>query len=348
MEPTHDLYSSRSTRCKTLRNIAFVVCWILILFDPSSLSAQTMKKVPLPFSPIGINCLPWFVAKEARIYEKHGIDVDPVFIGASSALIQSMLSGAADMAGSGGPSIISNVLQGGNIIHVTAMVPRFTQSIMVKPEIKKPEAMIGKKIGVSRLGTVTHFALQTALDGYGVKGVTILQMGGQPEAVAGLVRGSVDGAVFSPPYNFQLKKQGYNELVSPNELQKFTAFITNGIVARRSVVEKDKDSLIRLIKSTSESIKLITTDREFTKKVITKWMPLKDPDLLEQVYLFATENFAKEGTVPEAALSAMVKQMVQSNLIDAKMAANTPLTAYYDNRYVDEVKRSGFFDQLWK
>ena len=29
---------------------------------------------------------------------------DPVFIGASSALIQSMLSGAADMAGSGGPS----------------------------------------------------------------------------------------------------------------------------------------------------------------------------------------------------------------------------------------------------
>jgi len=344
METIHDLYSSGSTLRKTL----LVVCLILLLFGPSSLGAQGMKKVPLPFSPIGINCLPWFVAKEARIYEKHGIDVDPVFIGASSALFQSMLSGAADMAGSGGPSIISNVLQGGDIIHVTAMVPRFTQSIMVKPEIKKPEDMKGKKIGVSRLGTVTHFALQTALDGYGVKNVTILQMGGQPEAVAGLVRGSVDGAVISPPYNFQLKKQGYNELVSPNDLQKLTEFITNGIVARRSVVEKDKDSLIRLIKSTAEAIKLITTDREFTKKVITKWMPLKDADLSEQAYRFATENYSREGTVPEGALRAMVKQMVQSNLIDAKMVANTPLTAYYDNRYVEEVKRSGFFDQLWK
>ena len=344
METIHDLYSSGSTLRKTL----LVVCLILLLFGPSSLGAQGMKKVPLPFSPIGINCLPWFVAKEARIYEKHGIDVDPVFIGASSALFQSMLSGAADMAGSGGPSIISNVLQGGDIIHVTAMVPRFTQSIMVKPEIKKPEDMKGKKIGVSRLGTVTHFALQTALDGYGVKNVTILQMGGQPEAVAGLVRGSVDGAVISPPYNFQLKKQGYNELVSPNDLQKLTEFITNGIVARRSVVEKDKDSLIRLIKSTAEAIKLITTDREFTKKVITKWMPLKDADLSEQAYRFATEDYSREGTVPEGALRAMVKQMVQSNLIDAKMVANTPLTAYYDNRYVEEVKRSGFFDQLWK
>jgi hypothetical protein len=50
----------------------------------------------------------------------------------------------------------------------------------------------------------------------------------------------------------------------------------------------------------------------------------------------------------EGALRSMVKEMVQSNLIDAKAAASTPVTAYYDNRYVEEVKRSGFFEQLWK
>lgn len=116
METVHEPYFSRLILRKASYNIALVACLILVFFDPSLLPAQTLKKVPLPFSPIGINCLPWFVAKEARIYEKHGIDVDPVFIGASSVLIQSMLSGAADMAGSGGPSIISNVLQGGNII----------------------------------------------------------------------------------------------------------------------------------------------------------------------------------------------------------------------------------------
>jgi ABC-type nitrate/sulfonate/bicarbonate transport system substrate-binding protein len=324
----------------------FITAAALLL--PGSLQAQTLKKVPFPFSPIGLNCLPWFVVKEARLSEKYGIELDPIFIGASSALFQSMLSGAAEMSGSGGPAIIANILSGGDIIHVTAMVPRFTQSVMVKPEIKRPEDMANKKIGVSRLGTVTHFALQTALDGYGVKNVTILQMGGQPEAFAGLARGSVDGAVFSPPYNFQLKKQGYNELVSPNDLKKFTDFITNGIVARRSVIEKDKDTVIRVIKVTAEAIKLIQTDKDYTKKVIMKWMPMKDPDLLEQAYLFASENYAKEGLVNEGALRSMVKQMVQSNLIDPKLAGSTPITAYYDNRYVEEVKRSGFFDQLWK
>jgi ABC-type nitrate/sulfonate/bicarbonate transport system substrate-binding protein len=314
----------------------------------SSTHAQGLKKISFPFSPIGINVLPWFLAKESHIAEKYGIDFDPVFIGASAVLFQSMLSGAADFSGSGGPAIISNVLKGGDIIQITAMVPRFTQSIMVKAEIKKPEEMAGKKIGVSRLGTATHFALQTAIDGYGVKGVTILQMGGQPEEAAGLMRGLVDGVVVSPPYNFQLKKLGYNELVSPNDLQKFTGFITNGIVARRSVAAKNKDTVIRVIKLTAESIKLVQTDREFSKKVIMKWMPIKDTEMLEQVYRFATEDYSKEGFVPESALRSMTKQMVQSNLVDATAAAEMPVTAYYDNSYVEEVKRSGFFDQLWK
>jgi NitT/TauT family transport system substrate-binding protein len=345
MHTSRDFPSSLPAR---LRDLKFVLTVLLLLLTPSLLWGQALKKVPFPFSPIGINCLPWFVAKDAGIFEKHGIDFDPVFIGASSALFNAMLSGAADLAGSGGPAVISNILKGGDIIHITAMVPRFTQSIMVKAEIKKPEDMAGRKIGVSRLGTVTHFALQTVLDGYGIKNVTILQMGGQPEAFAGLSRGSVDGAVFSPPYNFQLKKQGYHELVSPSDLAKLTEFITNGIVARRSVAEKDKDTVIKTIKGTAEAIKIIQTNKEFTKKVMNKWMPMKDSDLVEQSYRFATENFAKEGMIPEAALRGMVKQMVQSNLADAKMASATPLTAYYDNRYVEEVKRSGFFDQLWR
>jgi ABC-type nitrate/sulfonate/bicarbonate transport system substrate-binding protein len=330
--------------------LKLIAIWLLVTFllSTATLHAQGLKKISFPFSPIGINVLPWFLARESHIAEKYGIDFDPVFIGASAVLFQSMLSGAADFSGSGGPAIISNVLKGGDIIQITAMVPRFTQSVMVKPEIKKPEDMAGKKIGVSRLGTATHFALQTAIDSYGVKGVTILQLGGQPEEAAGLLRGSVDGAVVSPPYNFQLKKLGYNELISPNDLQKLGEFITNGIVARRSVAEKDKDTVIRVIKLTAESIKLVQTDREFTKKVIMKWMPMKDPDMLEQVYHFATEDYSKEGFVPESALRFMTKQMLQSNLVDAKAAAAMPVTAYYDNRYVEEVKRSGFFDQLWK
>src|ERR1044071_3246938 len=129
-----------------------ILVFAFICLAPQPSFAQSLKKVPFPFSPIGINCLPWFIAKDARIAEKYGIDLDPVFIGASSQIFNAMLSGAADMSGSGGPAIISNVLRGGDVIHITAMVPRFTQSIMVKADIKRPQDLAGRKIGVSRLG----------------------------------------------------------------------------------------------------------------------------------------------------------------------------------------------------
>src|ERR1051325_6064099 len=86
-------------RCSTMVQIVILT---LISLLPGQLFAQNLKKVPFPFSPIGINCLPWFVAKDARIAEKYGIDLDPVFIGASSQIFNAMLSGAADMSGSGG------------------------------------------------------------------------------------------------------------------------------------------------------------------------------------------------------------------------------------------------------
>ena len=84
--------------CLSLRACRKVALFtiVLALSFPAFLHAQTLKKVPFPFSPIGLNCLPWFVAKEARIFDKYGIDFDPVFIGASSALFNAMLSGAAD------------------------------------------------------------------------------------------------------------------------------------------------------------------------------------------------------------------------------------------------------------
>ena len=71
----------------------------LLAFLSAAPAGAQLKKVPLPFSPVGLNSLPLFVAREAHIYEKNGIDVDVIFIGASSALFQAMLSGAADMAG---------------------------------------------------------------------------------------------------------------------------------------------------------------------------------------------------------------------------------------------------------
>src|SRR4051812_6020732 len=61
--------------------------------------AQDRTKISFPYGPLGLNSIPWVVAKDAHIFEKNGLDVDMIYFGASSAIVQSMLSGSANLGG---------------------------------------------------------------------------------------------------------------------------------------------------------------------------------------------------------------------------------------------------------
>ena len=67
----------------------------LIFFAGPSFPPLAATKVSFPFTPISAASLPWWVAREARYYEKHGLDVDMIYVGASPVIIQAMLGGQA-------------------------------------------------------------------------------------------------------------------------------------------------------------------------------------------------------------------------------------------------------------
>lgn len=322
---------------------------IAAVLMPRSPLAQELTKVPFPYGPLGLNSIPFVVAKEARLFEKHGLAVDMVYVGASAVMVQSMLSGAAYFAGFGGPAVITNVLSGGDIIQIAALIPYFTQSLMVRADIRDLRSLPGKKIGITRLGSVTDFALRTLLERNNLKDVSVLQMGGFPEAVAGLVRGALDGAVLSPPHTFRLLKEGYRELVSAKDLRALgSGFLAQGIVARRSYASTHRDLVLRLIKATIEGTKLAAANEDFTKRLIGKYLGVSDPELLRQSYVYVTESFVRDPSVPENVVKSMVQRMAQLNMVDAKSAQATPVSAYYDNSFVAELKQTGFLDSVWK
>jgi len=326
--------------------------WIflfLVSASPGVVLAQDPTKLPFPYGPLGLNSLPWVAAKEIRLFEKNGLDLDMVYVGASAVIVQSMLSGSSNIAGFGGPAVVTNVLRGGDIIQVAAMAPFFTQSLFVRPDIRDLRSLQGKKVGITRFGSVTDFALRSILERHNLKDVNILQMGGFPEAVAGLSRGAIDGAVFSPPHNFRMLKEGFRELVSQKDLRALgSGFLTQGIVARRSFAASHREVVVRLIKSTVEGIKYAVTNEDSTKRIISKYLGITDGDLLRQSYVYVVNTFVREPFVPESVMQAMVQRMVQVNMIDAKSAQATPTSAYFDNSYVAELKQRGFLDDVWK
>src|SRR5919106_4437314 len=153
-----------------------------LALSPSS-AVPGATKVSFPYTPISAASLPWWMAKEARYYEKHGLDVDMIYVGASPVIIQAMLGGQAGVGAGCGPPLVTNVLQGGDIVQVATTIPYAIQSLIVKSDIKTPADLVGKKIGISRLGAIPHYTLQAVLKLYNVQGVNIVQTGTTTQAI---------------------------------------------------------------------------------------------------------------------------------------------------------------------
>src|SRR3989475_10103797 len=168
--------------------MASVITAILLVSALAS-TALAATKVSFPYTPISAASLPWWVAKEARYFEKYGLDVDMVYVGASPVIIQAMLGGQAGVGAGGGPPLVTNVLQGGDIVEVATTVPYAIQSLIVKSEIRTTGDLTGKKVGISRLGAIPHYTLQTIFKLYNVHGVAIVQTGTTTQAITSLSQG---------------------------------------------------------------------------------------------------------------------------------------------------------------
>ena len=320
-----------------------------LFFAVSNFSAQGATKVSFPFTPISGASLPWWIAKESRFYERHGLDVDMIFVGASPVIIQAMLGGQAGVGAGGGPPLVTNVLQGGDIVQVATTIPYAIQSLIVKADIKTPADLAGKKIGISRLGAIPHYTLQAIVKLYNVQGINIVQTGTTTQAITSLSQGLVDGIITSAPFTFRLMKDGYREFVGPKDFRKAgVEFLIQGLVARKSFAVKNREVVTGMIKATMEGIRQIFVNEKHAKSVLAKYTRQTDPEILDQTYRFALDIFIKDPTVTANSIRPIVQQSAEFNLVDAKAASSTPLTAYYDNSYVEELKRSGWLAELWK
>jgi ABC-type nitrate/sulfonate/bicarbonate transport system substrate-binding protein len=190
---------------------------LLLFFSGPSFPALAATKVSFPFTPISAASLPWWVAKESRYYEKYGLDVDMIYVGASPIIIQAMLGGQAGVGAGGGPPLVTNVLQGGDIVKVATTVTNAIQSLIVKADIKTPADLTGKKVGISRLGAIPHYTLQAIVKLYHVQGINIVQTGTTTQAITSLSQGLVDGIITSAPFTVSHSRLGRAQILCRQE-----------------------------------------------------------------------------------------------------------------------------------
>jgi ABC-type nitrate/sulfonate/bicarbonate transport system substrate-binding protein len=338
---------------KRRHNLAALCCafGLVIGLSPrqNTLAAEKLDKVRFTYAPLSASGFLWFIAKDAGYFEKNRLDVDMYFEGASPIMVQSILAGENQLAGGLGPTAVTNVLQGGDVIPVACITHTFTTPMYVQPSITSLQQLRGKKVGVSRIGAVSHLTADSILRRARVGDVTIIQTGGIPESMAAIMTGNVDGAMVNPPNNIILREKGFREIVGAKQLKEMNLrFPENGVMAKRTWAEKNADVVKRFIKSLAEGLKRMHDDKEFAIKTLSKYTKVTDAKSLDESYRWGIDSFYNDFKTPPEAMKLMVDQLASSRMIDPNLAQKTPLTAYYENRYVEELEREGFFKKLWQ
>src|SRR6185295_11386333 len=186
---------------------------LLLLSQAANLFAQTpLEKLRLIYSAIGGSQASVWIPYETGIFRKHGLDVELLYVAGGGRAAPVVQSGEVPIGVFTGGSVISANLAGGDLVVIASSMNVMTFVVMARPEIKRPEDLKGKKIGISRFGSATDFGLRYAEEQWPVKrqrDFTVLQMGGVSDVYNALRAGVLDAAVINAELSLLGRREGF-------------------------------------------------------------------------------------------------------------------------------------------
>ncbi len=313
------------------------------LFFIQSVGAQT-KKIPVAYSAVSATQTGFYLTKETGLFEKNGLAVDMVYVAGGTRVAQALIAGEFPVALAGGTIVNAN-LAGGDIVVVGGVVNVPSFYVYVHPSIKKPEDLKGKALGITTYGSSTDFTLRYLIRKWGMepdRDVKVIQMGGQPEILAGMQAGAIQGGNLSSPADYKAKKAGFALLTDFAEVG--LDYPTVSLVSTRSYVKKDPATVKRFITAYSEGVHRLFTDKEIGIKVIGKYTRTQDREVLEASYGYATNFIERTPKLPFKAIETILEQTALTNPKAKQFKADD----FIDASFYNELEKSGFFKNLWR
>ncbi|MSP39162.1 MAG: ABC transporter substrate-binding protein [Deltaproteobacteria bacterium] len=315
--------------------------WIALVILSVVVSVTTGNAAPLriAYSAISGAMSSLWVAQEGGYFKREGLDTELLYIGGGSLLIQAMLSGDVPFAYGPSVPVINATLRGSDLVLIGNSGNSLVFSIMARPEIKQPGQLRGKKVGVTRLGGSTDWALDAALKHWNLKRgqITVIQTGGMPEGLAALASGALDAVVLSPPSNFRAAKAGMHELEDVGQLK--IIFPNTPLSTARSFLRGNRDVTLRFLRGFTLGLQRLRVDKEFSMKVLAKYTKVTDVETLGQLHQTYGVKYSGDRIpfVRPESIDEILKRTPGKEAREAKGAD------FIDNSLLQELEKSGWF-----
>jgi NitT/TauT family transport system substrate-binding protein len=284
----------------------------------------------------------WY-ALDGGYYREQGLDVELTSIAATSAVMQAMLANEVQLGGlDAGASILASA-QGAETALLLAGNNRSVFSVMTQPEIRDPQQLRGKTIGVTRIGSATQTAARLALDIWGLeldRDVAVRQLGQVPAILAGMEAKQVDAGVLSLPPLAYGRRAGFYEMINlAKDGPEYPSIVINAL---RSWLGQNDEAMRRFTRAFVQGYHRARTDKPFALAVLQKYIELDDPEILNEMYAEFEHCCPRVPYVSEEGTARMLRDLVEE---EPRLAGKQP-SDFIESRYLRELEESGFIRQV--
>jgi NitT/TauT family transport system substrate-binding protein len=289
--------------------------------------------------------VPLWLAAEAGLYARYGIDAALRYVSSGTLSMQALLAGEADAGITAASAVVAAGLSGADTIYIGAIQRTFGFWVVATPEVASPAALRGKRIGITRRNSTSDVALQYYLRQLGLSpqsDVAVVEVGEHAAMLSALQSGAIQAAVTSSPTNVVAVRHGARELADLTQLG--VEYPQSTLVTTRRFASEHRDLVLRFLRAVWEATYLYKTDRALALQVMRQYLQSDDEELLAAVYDTYTSRLVQD--VPRAYLEG-------TRTILAELAATTPgaqdadPTRFLDTSFQETLDREGLEARLY-
>jgi NitT/TauT family transport system substrate-binding protein len=285
---------------------------------------------------------PLWVAQETGIFREQGLDVEMVNVPVSARVIQAMVAGEIHLSPLDSATGVQARLGGADLVLLLGVGNRFPFAVMSDPGIKEPQALRGKSLGITRVGSVTHSAALVALQSWGLAAdhdVALRNLGETPAIIAALESGQIEAGIITVPVPSRVQAN-HHELI--NLVTQGPEYAASSIGALGSWITANEETVRRFVRSYVLGIQRARSDKPTTLAAYRKYIQVEDPEALDATY---AAFMVMVSTVPYVSESGLARLLGDLARVDPRLADLQP-SEFTEPRFVRELEDSGFLNQV--
>jgi len=285
-----------------------------------------------------------YTALDNGLFDKYGLKLENIFIRGSAQNLAALASDEVQFTYCAADGTIPGLASGIDAKLVASPLVKLPYVLVARKEIKRPEDLKGKSIGIARAGDLSDRLSRAVVKKFGLSPdvVTIRPIGGsQGERYQAMAANIVQAIAITPPLDVRAKNEGYNVLYRLIDLN--LPFIYSTLHTSYKMLRDRPDIVQRMVATLAEIVYFVEKNPDKAKAAISKAMRVKDEDALQSSYnVYAKEIVDRTMMVPGRAVAEAVDLAREGGTNVRKKPEEL-----YDNSFVLNLEKSGFLKEIW-